>query len=134
MRAIRGSFCKTLEEQIVVLRPVPQVLQDDTETDEWVFCGCPYPRKAFQLIIGENVEQKIIIIKRGLTVDPDGISVSEAEYRGNVTPPLKTIQVGDLVLRVQKRCQELYIYGITDVAGIQQLELENRSKTGDAGI
>ena len=132
MRNIRGSFCKTLEERIVVLRHRPQNLQDESVAGELLFCNCPYPRKAFDVIITEASNQRIAILRRGLTVDADGFVVAEEEYRGNLTPPNPKLQVGDLVLRMDRNCEELYIYGITEVAGIQQLVLENRSKTGDA--
>ena len=97
-----------------------------------LFCNCPYPRKAFDVIVDAGVDQQIMILRRGLVVDADGFVVAEEEYRGNLTPPNPKLQVGDLVLRMDRNCEQLYIYGITEVAGIQQLVLENRSKTGDA--
>ena len=132
MRRFRGRFLKALEEQIVVLRPVPQYEQDDLVTGVLTFCECPYPRKAFTEIVAEKANQKICILKNSLRVDPDGIVVVDSEYLGNILPPNENVQDGDLVLRIDKGCQELYIEGISEVEGLQQLTLANRSKTDNA--
>ena len=128
----RGRLLKEIEEHIVVLRPIPQYKQDDTITGDLTFCDCPYPRKAFAEVVTESANQKACILRDRTTFDPSGIAEQDIEYLANITPPIPTLEVGDLVIRLERGCQELYIEGITAVTQIQQLELANRSKTDNA--
>lgn len=132
MKQRRGSFLKSMEEQLVVLRQIPTNQQDDTITGDWVYCDCKYPKRKFQRIATEVDNLKACILKQSVRVDADGIVVQDAEYRANIIPPFTTLSVSDLVLRIEKNCEELYIDSLSVVQGIQQLELTNRSKTADA--
>ena len=132
MRLRRGRLLKEIEEHIVVLRAIPQYNQDDSVTGDLTFCDCPYPRKAFEVVVSEATNQMACILRDRTSFDPQGIAEQDIEYRGNITPPIASLQVGDLVIRLDKGCQELYIEGITAVTAMQQLELANRSKTDNA--
>ena len=133
MRNIRGSFLKLLEERIVVLRPIPTVDKDSAVTGTWTYGASVFARQDFQEIVGEAANQKIVILRDRQALDDSGIPVSEAGYRGNITPPNNNLRPLDLVIRIDKGYDQLYIDGIEEVAGIQQLELINRERVGGVG-
>ena len=71
----RGQFLTSLEEQIVVLRPIAQISQDDSITGTISFGDETFHLSRFNIIISESDDQKIIILRNRLATDPDGILV-----------------------------------------------------------
>lgn len=128
----RSPFLRKLEETIVVLRPIPQFEQLPDTPGVWTFCERSYPKQAFASIIAETDAKKACILRRRLAFDATDILQQEIEYFANITPPITTLAVGDMLIRIEKACQELYIEGLTQVDAMQELELANRSKTGNA--
>ena len=134
MRNIRGSFLKSLEEKIVVLRPIPTVDKDSTVMGEWTYGASEFRHRDFQEIVGEADNQKIVILRDRQALDDGGIPVSEAGYRGNITPPNNDIRPLDLVIRLERGYEQLYVESMETVSGIQQLDLENRDRVGGVGF
>ena len=124
-----GKLYKRMEEQIVVLRSIPELQQDLSNVDNFEYCGNTYAKSKYMEIIGDSDNKKIAILKRRLSFDPNGFPITESEYNGIVIPPTDKILVDDLVIRIDKDCQELYITGIEEQIGVQEIELSNQNKT-----
>ena len=129
MRQQRGPLYQMLAEQIVVLRDIPQCDQDDSITGDYTYCDCTYPIRKYKKLFLNPHDLQVTIQQDAATLDPDGIVVLELDYICQIVPPFSGIQSGDLVIRIEKDCQELYVSGITQELGRQVIELENRSKT-----
>jgi len=132
VRHRRSSFLKSLEERIVVLRAIEQVDVDDTVTGNLTFGQSTYPRNQFEVIIFEWMNVKGIILKDRTTFDPEGISTAEVDYVMNISPPQSSLKVGDILIRIDREFQDLYIESISQVRQVQQCELIIRSKTDNA--
>ena len=124
-----GRLFKRIQEQIVVLRSIPDLQQDTSNTDNFEYCGNTYAKSRYMEIIGNSDNRKIAILKGTISFDPNGFPVTESEYIGIVIPPTDKLLVDDLVIRIDKDCQELYITGITEQIGVQEIELSNQNKT-----
>ena len=133
MKHRRSPFLRNYEEQIIVLRPIPQNEQDSTEERELTYCDYTYPRRKFEIIVGRADAKKAIILRDRTTFDPSGFAEQDIEYLANITPPIRGLAVGDIVIGLTS-CLELVIGGITRVPQMQELELWNRSKTDNAQV
>ena len=129
MRMPKGPIHKEYGEHIVVLRKIDVALQDDSITDDYTFCKCKYPKKAFDIIIDESENQKMSIFWQSDTWDETGIATSDIYYRGYIIPPNNLLEIGDLVLRLEKNCEELYIEFAPQRVNRQRCQLVNRAKT-----
>lgn len=125
----KGPIHKEYGEHIVVLRKIPQAKQCHDITGDYIFCNCKYPKKAFEIIIGESENQKMTVFWRSDAFDESGIVTSDIFYRGFIIPPRNELKIGDLVLRLEKNCEELYIEFAPQRVNRQQCQLVNRSKT-----
>ena len=123
-----GKLYQRLKEQIVVLRTIPESQRDNNISDNFVYCDNTYDKSEYMEIIGIADNVRIAILKGSLSFDSNGFPVTESEYIGTVIPPLNNVLVDDLIIRIDKDCQELYIAGITEQIGVQELELSNQNK------
>ena len=128
MRMRRSKFLRDIEEPIVVLRGVPGVFVNPDASGTWNYGDGEFDKRVFSQVVPDSPERKACILPNRGVVDSSGFAVSQVDYLANIIPPIAGLAVGDIVIRTTAADQELYIERITEVAGVQQLELVNRAK------
>ena len=137
MRQVKGPLYRCKGEDIAILRHIPKLEQNDSKDGDIQFLvegyNCRYPEKAFEVIIQKA---KVMISQRVIPViDPDGVAILSTDYTCERVPPFnqlpfnKSVQSGDLVLRLDRHLQELYIEGSTIDCHRQFIYLVTRSPT-----
>ena len=129
MRQLKGPLYRCKGEDVAILRPIPKVEWKIEETGDHIYCNnCHYPKKAF-CVVKDHV--KVMINQRVVpVVDPDGVAILSVDYVMEVVPPLNVhVLAGDLVIRLDRNCQELYIEGSSEDCGRQCIYLTTRSET-----
>ena len=133
MRLRKGPLYRSQQEQVIVLRAIPQGQQQDDsdlpkEERYFSYGNMRYRKREYQEIVGQSANRKICISKRRIAFDPSGIPISTNDLIGVSVPPIENMKVDDLLVRLDKDLEELYIEGITNTLGIQEIELANRDK------
>ena len=132
MRLRRSKFLRDIEEPIVVLRGVPGVFVNPDASGTWNYGDGEFDKRVFSQVVPDSPERKACILPNRGVVDSSGFAVSQVDSIANIIPPIAGLAVGDIVIRTTAADQELYIERITEVAGVQQLELVNRAKARTA--
>lgn len=130
MRQRKGPLFRKMEEQIVVLRHIAKYQQDDTITGNLTYCNQTFPRNQFEEIIGELDNIEAVVRRNRQSFDSDGIPISEFDYFCELKPPIDDFKQGDILIRIDKKCQDLSVETINEVLGVQVLQLSNRDKVG----
>ena len=131
MRQRKSNMCRQREmaDQVVVLRKIPKRNQDESIEGNYVFCDCNYPKKRFEIIVDEPDKIGLVFQKQRVTVNSDGFLVVDDTYIAQAQPPITCLCRGDLVLRLSRGCQELYVEGTDQVQNVQKIYLVNRSQS-----
>lgn len=128
-----GRFYKKLKEKVVALREIPESLQKDCVTGNYTFGTESFPKNGFELIVSEEDDREMVILQGRNFFDEEGITISETEYNGTAIPPIPGLRKTDIIVRIEKKYQTLYIENINPVLGVQQFELELRNRASDEG-
>ena len=132
MRVSKGPLYREMSERIVVYRYIPADEQDRSIAGNLKYRSPDFPRREWQEIIPDTDNLKICIVKTRLKFDEMGIATSQSDYGGTVIPPNHKFSIGDVIIRIDRGMQDLYITGITQGLGVQRLELNNRTKSENA--
>ena len=131
MRQRKSRMCRQREiaDQVVILRKIHKRDQDESIEGNYTFCDCNYPKKRFEIIVDESDGRGLVFQKQRVTVNSDGFLVVDDTYIAQAQPPITCLCRGDLVIRLNRGCQELYVEGVDLVGSIQKIYLVNRSQS-----
>ena len=130
MRQLKGPLYYCKGEDVAILRPIPKARRDISKKnlDPYKYCDCEYPQISFDRIkdrVKVMINQRVVPV-----VDPDGVAILSVDYVMEVVPPLDIrVMAGDLVIRLNRNCQELYIEGSSEDCNRQFIYLTARSET-----
>ena len=115
-----------IDEQIVVLRAKPGGQQP--APGSFTIGSKNYLHNAYWIIIDKEENQRAVIQRKRISFDGSNVPISLVDYTGVLIPPLSILKVDDILIRLDHNHEELYIEGITVTAGVQDIDLINRSR------
>ena len=127
MRKLPRTY-KRLREQVVILRPIPETQELDQD-GEFTIGNLTFLESEYQRIVEASADAKMYIEKNRITHDgEDAFPVSDNRFYGIAIPPILGMETNDMLLRIEKDNEILYIEGVFDVDGVQEILLTNREK------
>ena len=122
-----GRLFRNSKEQIVVVRGFADI--DSSKDGNIEFGDLSYSESEFRILIDKSANQEMMIKRFSAAIDQEGFALTDSEYLAVCIPPIEDLAVGDIVIRIQKRNEDLRITAITRSRGVQELELEKGNKT-----
>ena len=121
-----------IAEKVAVLRgrpdndPNTMVMQDAI----WTFGKETFPQRTFDLLVSESDNREVRIEQKKFKFDGETIVTTNSDYNCVSIPPIDNLEVGDIVIRLQKGNQQLVVMNTPDsVYGVQEWQMEDRSET-----
>ena len=123
-----GKLFSDREERIISLRGIPLKYQDNRITGTFDYGIHSYKKKAFEKVIDESDNQKIVLSQVTESLATAGISVSEIDLVGIANPPISNIKTADIVVRIDRNDQNLEVHNVNPVQNFQRIEFVNRDR------